>query len=125
MRKNILSVIIATVIISLIGYSTFIPKDNKVLSHLALENIEALASYTEQTQDTVRWFVHTGNCSYTTTVDAEGNVNIFGTIKAVKLEAGASYTETWTNVRTDCSQGGSFLCTPYTCGEFFLEMENN
>lgn len=65
--------------------------------------------------------IHRDDCIFEGTVDAQGYVTIFGIRKFVGLRAGAEYKEKYCNVLTDCQLNGDFLCTPYSCAEFWKD----
>ena len=123
MKKKILGATFVVAMAAIAGYNTYVNQTKVEMSDMALANVEALAdgNMYDESQNAI-WSINTENCTHTTTVGADGTVNIFGIVKVVDLEAGASYSETWEDVRTDCSTGGNSLCTPYTCANFFLEI---
>lgn len=65
----------------------------------------------------------TNDCSYKGTVDADGCVTVLGIRKFVGLGAGAIYRKTYTNVATNCKLNGNFLCTPYSCAQFWKSLK--
>lgn len=121
MKKIFSTVAIAVALFA--GYYAYNEQNKSEITGMALANVEALAKDNNADENqSAQWFVKTDDCSHTVTVGADGKVNIFGVIKVVDLEVGASYTESWKDVRTDCESGGKFLCTPYTCAQFIIDM---
>lgn len=112
--------------VSVFNMNSVFRNDGK-LSVLSLANVEALANDDETGSGNTGdgYHIKDKNCGVETQVDGEGYVTIFGNrFKAIGATAGGRYTETYRDAARDCTIGGTDLCSTYTCGQFYIDMNS-
>lgn len=63
------------------------------------------------------------NCTISQEVSGVGEITIFGKVyKVTSVAAGAKFSKTWSEAARDCYANGGALCTPMSCGEFYLKL---
>lgn len=104
--------------VSILGAVFFLRPEAPNYSDALVANIEALSSG-EQTP--VHYKKSTGDCTIEAEAGATVELKLLG-IKIASGKAGSDGSVTFKDVRVDCEIGGTFLCNPHDCADFYVDI---